>query len=342
MQGILDEIYNPKHLVVDVRSPSEFEHGHVPGAVSIALFTDEERAAVGTAYAHEGKDKAIGFGLDVVGPRMNEYIAQVREHLARTQADDVIMYCWRGGMRSASMAWLFRTVDIHVTTIEHGYKAYRHAVLDALERPWKLVVIGGRTGTGKTHIIRALRERGEQVIDLEHIANHRGSSFGALGLPPQPTSEHAMNLVHKELMHFDASRRIFIEDESHAIGTVALHEPFFRSILHAPRFIIDLPTEVRVGMLVEEYGSQPSTDITESFQRIGKKLGGARLKAALAAYNKGEKALAVELALQYYDSTYDYALKQRSDTVKAKLAANAFDANVLADRVIATADRYFA
>ena len=342
MSGILSDIYNPTHLVVDVRSPLEFQRGHVPGAVNIALFTDEERAQVGTAYVKEGREKAIGFGLEFVGPRLSEYIACAHHHMNRTQASDMLMYCWRGGMRSASMAWLFSTANIPVTTIDRGYKSYRTEVFREIEKSRKFVVISGPTGSGKTNVLHALRERGEQVIDFEAIANHKGSAFGALGMPPQPTSEHAMNEIHRELVKLDNSKRIFIEDESQTIGTVALHIPLFTLISNAPRIVLDIPIDERIKSLAADYGSENKEQVLASIEKIGKKLGGTRLKAVVGSYLKGDIETAVELVLSYYDKAYDFSLQQRSETIKCRISSNTGDANKLADRVIEAANKYLA
>ncbi|RPI68717.1 MAG: tRNA 2-selenouridine(34) synthase MnmH, partial [Ignavibacteriae bacterium] len=172
-------------MLIDVRSPGEYDHGHIPGAVNIPLFTDHERAVVGTSYKQDSPEAAMDVALKIVGPKLYGYVEQVR---LSTDDKRLTLYCWRGGMRSSSMAWLFRTVGYDVDVLPGGYKAYRRRVHEVLEYPWNFAVIGGRTGSGKTKVLKILHDAGEQVLDLEAIAHHKGSAFGALNQPPQPTT----------------------------------------------------------------------------------------------------------------------------------------------------------
>jgi tRNA 2-selenouridine synthase len=173
--------------VCDVRSPSEFSSGHIPGAVNIPLFSDAERAAVGIRYKKEGRIPAILEGLKRSAPLMTEKLSKA---LSAAHSGKLLVYCWRGGMRSEAMAWLFSLGDIETEVLEGGYKAYRNYILDRLSEKRKMIVLGGLTGSSKTHIIRHLKSTGHQIIDLEGLANHKGSAFGALGEFPQPSTEH--------------------------------------------------------------------------------------------------------------------------------------------------------
>jgi len=198
--------------VIDVRSPGEFVRGHIPGAHSVPLFTDEERAVVGTLYKQQGRDAAVREGLRIVGPKLATIVDE-----ARALAPDgrIGVHCWRGGERSGSVAWLLDKAGFtEVFTLKRGYKAFRQHVLEAFNMPHDLRVLGGYTGTGKTETLAHLRELGEQVIDLEGLAHHKGSSFGALGEEPQPTTEHFENLLVVDYGRFpkeelaEATRRI--------------------------------------------------------------------------------------------------------------------------------------
>ena len=175
--------------IVDVRSPKEYQLAHIPGAINIPLFNDAERAMVGTTYKHEGREKAITQGLELVGPKMAEFVAEGKRILQEHQAVYITMHCWRGGMRSKSMATLFNFAGIPTLTITGGYKVYRNAVQQSFANPLHLIVLGGKTGSAKTAILQALQQQGEQIIDLEKLANHKGSAFGQLGEDPQPSSE---------------------------------------------------------------------------------------------------------------------------------------------------------
>lgn len=333
-------LFDPATLLIDVRTPSEYADGHIPGAINIPLFTDHERAVVGTAYKQVSPQHAMDLGLQIVGPKLFSYIEQLRTSIVRRTASNVrrptsneseptddgrrtsddirttdegrlTLYCWRGGLRSSSMAWLFRTAGYSVDVIPGGYKAYRRQVLEALEFPWNLAVIGGRTGAGKTRVLRILQEAGEQVLDLEAIAHHKGSAFGALNQPPQPTSEQAMNDMFTVLDTFDRGRVVYVEDESLRIGTVALHPPFFERLRSAPILVLDVPRPVRAEYLAEDYGKASDEDLKDCFIRIERKLGGDRVHRALEAIDAGDRVTAADVALDYYDRTYSYGLTLR-------------------------------
>ncbi|HEU4717669.1 MAG TPA: tRNA 2-selenouridine(34) synthase MnmH, partial [Bacteroidia bacterium] len=197
--------------VADVRSPAEFAGGHIPGAFNIPLFTNEERAAVGTIYKQQGNEAAVLKGLEFVGPKMTAFILKAREN---APGKKIAVHCWRGGMRSASMAWLFETAGMEVLLLSGGYKAYRNFVLSNTGRKFDLRVVGGETGSGKTDILHELARKGEQVLDLEGLARHKGSSYGAIGQDPQPTVEQFENDFVHALTKLDPSRPVWIEDES--------------------------------------------------------------------------------------------------------------------------------
>lgn len=305
-------IQSQGHLIVDVRSPKEFNKGHIPQAVNLALFNDEERAKVGTLYKQTGRNEAIEAGLEIVGPKMADFVRFVKP-LAKE--NKIFVHCWRGGMRSGSMAWLFDTMGYEVYTLKNGYKAYRHLVLEDLARPARYIIIGGRTGSGKTELLHKLRERGEQILDFERLANHKGSSFGALGEKPQPSTEQFENDLHLEMSKLDLSKTIWLEDESKNIGRCSLTNELWANMCKAPVKVIDIPLEVRVNRLVADYGEMPQEGLEDAIRRIEKRLGNEAMKEAL--YNLMEKNLAevVRITLHYYDKAYDYsiAVKETKD-----------------------------
>lgn len=323
-------VYSSSYTVVDVRSPAEFSRGHIPNAVSMPLFSDEERATVGTTYVQTGRDQAIDQGMEFVAPRLNSYLEQVHN----MPALPLRMYCWRGGMRSASLAWFLSETGSKVETIVGGYKAYRRHVLADLEKPWKFVVIGGYTGSGKTEVLHWLRNHGEQVIDLEDLCSHRGSAFGALMMAAQPKSEHAMNLVHKAISTCDPSRTIYIEDESQHIGSVWLHEPLFKHMRNCPLIIVDIPRQERVKHLTAVYGNADADLLRESFIKIGKPLGGQRLAVALDALGHGDIGGAADIALDHYDKAYAYGLTKRNAPAITTLHCARVDAAEIATQVL--------
>lgn len=294
-------------MVLDVRSPGEFAQGHIPGAVAFPLFTDEERAKVGTIYKQQGKEQAIELGLTFVGPKIADFVKKAKK-LAPHQR--LLVHCWRGGQRSLSMAWLLQLSGFEMATLRGGYKQYRQHVIkcfDSLSLA-DLRVIGGRTGTGKTKILRALRAMGEQVLDLEAIAHHKGSAFGSIGEPPQPTVEQFENDLFEAISALDPSRTIWTENESRSIGRVFIPQGFWQVMKAAPLYNVTIPEDERLQNLVDDYTGTDPSELIAAFQKIDSKLGGLQMKQALAAVEQGDYAAAAGIALRYYDKTYQHCL----------------------------------
>lgn len=295
--------------VVDVRTPAEFRQGHIPGSVNLPLFSDEERAIVGTKYKQAGKKEAVLMGLDFAGPKMSELASRASGLAVDHQ---LLVHCWRGGMRSKSMAWLFETAGLKSLILEGGYKSFRRHVLSCLENDFMSVVVGGLTGSGKTDILRALQEKGEQVLDLEMLARHKGSAFGALGEDPQGTNEQFENDVFHILNMFDKSRRVWIEDESRTIGKITLPAGLYRNIRNAPVVFIDVPLESRLDRLVRDYAGYSETELKSAIMKIRPRLGDLAAKLAIGSISRENQREAVEIILRYYDKTYRYGLKNRA------------------------------
>lgn len=294
-------------ILLDVRSPGEFRQGHIPGAHSFPLFSDIERTEIGTLYKQKGKDSAMMRGLEIVGPKLALFVKEAKK-LAGNK--DMAVHCWRGGQRSQSMAWLFRQGGFDVVTLDGGYKAFRHHVLGTFElHRLNLIVLGGKTGTGKTKILHALQAQGEQVIDLEGLAHHKGSAFGHIGEPEQPTVEQFENDLFEKILELDPKRRIWIENESQSIGRVFVPQEFWLQMKKAPLFNVEVPFEKRIQNLVEDYAGISNTALVEAFRRIERKLGGQHLKTALEALQLGDPATAAAIALKYYDKTYQFGLE---------------------------------
>lgn len=295
-----------QQVVLDVRSPGEYAHGHIPGAHSFPLFTDEERAAVGTCYKQVGPEEALELGLRIVGPKMADFVVEAKRLAPNKQA---AIHCWRGGQRSGSMAWLLRQAGFEVHTLEGGYKAYRTALLayfPTLSLP--LVVLGGRTGSGKTKILHELAQLGEQIIDLEGIAHHKGSAFGFIGEAPQPSVEQFENHLFESIQALDLRRPIWIENESRSIGRVYLPDGLWANMKSSRLVVIDIPQEARIAHLLEDYVHTNPEDLSLAFQKISSKLGGLQLKIALEALQNNDYAEAARIALRYYDKTYEHGL----------------------------------
>lgn len=292
--------------LIDVRTPSEFCSGHIPSAINIPLFSDEERAEVGTLYKQKGADVALKRGLDFVGPKMRS-IAEKAETIAIN--GKISVHCWRGGKRSESVSWLLGFNGLDVSIVKGGYKAYRRLVHEYLDSDFKLIVLGGRTGSAKTPILLKLVELGEQVVDLEGLANHKGSAFGWIGEHEQPQTEHFENLLFDSIRHLDKSKRIWVENESKSIGRVHIPDGFWNTMKDAPLIHLEVPLKERVKHLVSLYAANnPSEALIQSFQKIERRLGGLRLKNAIESIQQGDYATAAEIALVYYDKAYDYGL----------------------------------
>ncbi len=295
----------PGTVLFDVRTPSEYAKGHIPGAVNLPLFDDAERAEVGTLYKRSGPEPAYLRGLDLAGAKMGWYI---REAMRYCPDRRVSLYCWRGGKRSGSLASLLEFSGFEVGLLKGGYKAYRTHVLSSFEQePRRYLVLGGKTGSGKTAVLQALRELGEQVLDLEGLARHKGSAFGGLGEAPQPTVEQFENLLHREWAATDPGRRVWVENESRSIGRVFIPQGFWNLFKAAPLIRLDIPFRERVAYLVRGYGDHPPEALEACLLKLERRMGGQQVKDALHAFREGDIAGATSVALAYYDKTYDHA-----------------------------------
>jgi len=294
--------------VVDVRSPGEYEYGHIPGAVNISLFDDSQRAEVGTLYKNEGNIKAVLRGIDLAAPQMSDKLVRALRLAAGSQ---MLVYCWRGGMRSEAMAWLFSTGGITPLLLDGGYKAYRNHILEELGRERKYIVLGGLTGSGKTDILNHMMKEGKQVTDLERLASHKGSAFGALGQPPQPSSEHFANLLHDDLAARIDNVAIWLEDESRNIGTVFMPDCFYERMQTTPVVALMMSIETRMPRLLKEYTAFPVEQIIAAVMKISKRLGGDRTREAVEALKRDDYRTAIRITLEYYDKSYNYGLSKR-------------------------------
>ncbi len=301
-------------LLLDVRSPGEFAHAHIPGAVHFPLFTDEERKVVGTAYKQQSREEAIKIGLDYFGVKMRPMVEEVERLLQERSLDkqqhSVLVHCWRGGMRSAGVAWLLDLYGFKVCTLKGGYKAFRNWALSQFELPYNLRVLGGYTGSGKTVILEELRRANEQVIDLEEIAQHRGSAFGGIG-KQQPTQEQFENDLALQLTRLNPGKVIWIEDESQRIGQLQLPGALWKNMQSAASVFIEIPFDERLDYITNEYGTLPLPELEASILRIKKKLGGLETKNAIHCLHDGDLAGCFGILLRYYDKCYAKGLNAR-------------------------------
>jgi tRNA 2-selenouridine synthase len=295
--------------IADVRSPSEYNIGHIPGAVNIPLFDDIERAAVGIKYKKEGRLPAILEGLRHSGPLLRFKLEQA---LKAATEGKLLVHCWRGGMRSEAMAWLFSLAGLEVHVLDGGYKSYRRYVLEYLSEKNKMIVLGGMTGSSKTHILRYLKNNNQQVIDLEQLANHKGSAFGALGQPSQPTTEQFGNLLFDDLKKLNKDLPLWVEDESRNIGTVFIPDSFYLNMQETATIVLEMDLNTRLPRLMQEYSGYPSGSLKSSILKISKRLGGDKTNDAINAVESGDIAKAIEIVLYYYDKAYLFGLKKKN------------------------------
>jgi tRNA 2-selenouridine synthase len=325
-----------RHPVIDVRSPAEYKHAHIPGAYSLPLFTDVERAVVGTAYKQESREQAIKHGLGFFGPKMKKMVEDVerildlcsdnyREHssdlsnqsaIANLQSKILLIYCWRGGMRSGAVAWLMDVYGFKVYTLIGGYKKFRRYVLDTFKLPFHFNILGGYTGSGKTEVLKELKKMGETVIDLEAIARHKGSAFGNIGMPPQPTQEMFENILSIELRKVPeipplGGRGAWLEDESQRIGLVNIPNDLWHTMRRSPVYFLHIPFEERLKHLAEEYGGLDKQRMIDAIGRIRERLGGLEANRAAELLKQDNIIESFRILLNYYDKWYTRALHNR-------------------------------
>jgi tRNA 2-selenouridine synthase len=320
--------------IIDVRSPAEFEHGHFPAAVNLPLFTNEERSIVGTLYLQKGSSQAMMKGLELIGPKMKEFASLA---IGIAPGREALLHCWRGGMRSNSIAWLLNTLGIKTSTLEGGYKSYRRYVRDFFKKPLNLLVIGGMTGSGKTAVLEAIESKKKQVVNLERIAMHKGSVFGGIGLSPQLTTEQFENDLFTSMMQLNPKDVVYIEDESLAIGRVFIPRPLYEQMSSARFINLTVPLNRRVLQLVETYAGGDPELLISGVKHIEKRLGLENTAMVINCINTGKMEKAVELVLRYYDKVYtrSMGLHKRKETIE--IVVNNENAFEIANKIITLA-----
>ena len=317
--------------VIDVRSPGEFARGHIPGAHSLPLFSDTERTVIGTLYKQQGRNVAVLEGLRMVGPRM---AAMVEEGLKLAPGGRIAVHCWRGGERSGSVAWLLDKAGFEeVSVLQGGYKQFRAHVLASFGVARQLRVVGGYTGTGKTELLHLLNAVGEPTLDLESLANHRGSSFGALDGVAQPTTEQFENLIWHALREIAPERPIWVEDESMMIGRVKIPDALYDQMRTARLYFVDMPKADRAARLVVDYGARDKTTLAEAILRIQKRMGPQHCRQALEALDAGDLRSVALITLGYYDKAYLRGTSSRSPERITTIPVRASELRTLATQL---------
>tara|TARA_Y100001968_G_scaffold297513_1_gene306614 strand:- start:9933 stop:10997 length:1065 start_codon:yes stop_codon:yes gene_type:complete len=332
---------NKKGPLIDIRSPKEYSQGHWPGATNIPLFTDKEREIIGIAYKKEGSKKAISKGIKLVIPKLKSLKCSIellykKEIIKGTSQDSFHLrfYCWRGGMRSRSVVWLSNHLGIPAIQLNGGYKSYRKWVLKEFEKSWPIKLIGGKTGAGKTELLLSLSNKNISIIDLEGLANHRGSSFGGLGLPLQPSCEQYENLIAESLNYCvqNSKSHIWLEDESPNLGKCRIPNNLVKQMRKADVLEIVKTKEERIQQLIKVYSNHSQSELEDAVLRITKRLGPERTKLALNAIRAKDWSTACSIILEYYDKCYDHQLKKVSKLKTIDISY--IDNNIAADRLI--------
>jgi tRNA 2-selenouridine synthase len=316
-------------LIIDVRAPIEFFKGHLPNAINIPLFEDSERAEIGTLYKQQGKDTAVNRGMEIVSPKMTSFVDKVK---ALSKNKKVFVYCFRGGMRSNSFAWLMNNSQLDAVILKGGYKAFRNYVLKYFEQEQKIILLGGKTGSGKTDILKKLNEQHLQIIDLERIAHHKGSAFGTINEQkqnPQQVFEH--ELFH-QLSNIDANLFLILEDESQTIGYNKIPIGLWHQMKQATIIKLEIPFELRVQKLVEDYTTVNVEALKSCVIKIAQQLGSLNTKQCLQYLDEGNLHDVARLSLLYYDKAYEFSYKNKKQPI-INLNSDTIEANINAQKV---------
>lgn len=324
-------LQSENHPVIDVRSPAEYHQAHIPGAISLPLFSDEERAVVGTLYKQSGREEAMMKGLQFYGKNMQEIINQLKD---QTSDKQLFVHCWRGGMRSEVVAWMLGLFGYNASVLNKGYKGFRRKVLDSFSESRKMLILGGKSGSAKTEILNLLRKRGEQVIDLEALAHHRGSAFGdILDSSQSPSQEQFENDLFMQFRKTEPDKAIWLEDESQRIGQINLPNSIWQQMRTAKVVYVEIPFEQRLQYIVTHYGKSDVNDLKASTIRIQKRLGGLDTKNAIQFLESGDIKNAFAIFLRYYDKCYERATTNRSPEKIERLYFDQIDPSAIAGAI---------
>ena len=321
--------------VADVRSEGEFETGHIPSAINIPILNNAERVEVGTDYKQKGQPEAIRTGFRLVGPRLIDIIDQAK---TVAQHKELIVHCWRGGMRSGNFCQFVGMAGVKTHQLKGGYKSYRQLALQSFKTPFNFMVLAGSTGSGKTEILAALAEAGEQAIDLEKLANHKGSVFGGLMQSSQPTTEQFQNNLFETILTLDPKKRIWIEDESIAVGKIFLPVDFWKTMGISTVVELQVDKDIRISRLVNEYGQADKIQFLEAMTGITKRLGGQHFKAAKEKLFEHDMPAVMDILLTYYDKAYRNGMNKKINRTKGALSWDGRSKNELIKKLITLAD----
>jgi tRNA 2-selenouridine synthase len=301
--------------LIDVRSPAEFAEDHLPGALNWPVLDDEQRRIVGTLYVQDSPLAARKVGAAMVARNIAAHVERWVQDKPREWQP--LVYCWRGGQRSGSLAWFLDQIGFRTAKLQGGYKAFRALVRDelaALPERFTFTVLAGRTGSGKTRLLQALREQGAQVLDLEAIACHRGSVLGGLPHTPQPSQKAFDTKLWRALRALDPARPVFVESESKKVGSLQLPDALVARMRDASRCLrVEMHDAARVQLLLEEYGffAQEPERFCQLLDALIELQGQSRVKRWQAMARAGQwAAVFEELMREHYDPLYERSMQR--------------------------------
>lgn len=316
----IESFLNHAHesIILDVRSPGEYGHAHIPGAHSLPIFDNEQRKIIGTAYKQESREIAVNLGLDFFSTRMKPMVAATGKIIASSGIENPLLciHCWRGGLRSEAVAWLLNLYGFRVCLLKGGYKSYRRWALKQFEKEYHFHLLGGYTGSGKTELLAQLKQEGRHTVDLEALASHKGSAFGHLGQEPQPSQEMFENILAFRLSGIlagSADAIIWLEDESRHIGKCGIPPHIWQQMRNSPVYFLEIPQSVRLQFIVKGYGGFPLESLEAGIWRIQKRLGGLATRQAIEFLQQGNIENCFKILLDYYDKLYKHSLYKREN-----------------------------
>lgn len=325
----INEIDFDSHLLFDVRSPKEYEEYHIPGAKCLSIFSNDERAEIGTIYKQNSKEQAIERGLEIVAPKLPDFFKTIKTEMTVHPEKQVVIYCARGGMRSKSIAQTMSMMGINCLQLDGGIRSYRKQIEKMLDEysqyPHKIIVIEGYTGTMKTKFLEKLQDEGYPVINLEGMASHKGSIFGRIGEEPASQKKFESRL-YERLNELKDSPVFIIESESKRIGRVVVPDFLLEGKYSGTRIHIDMPFRMRVKYICEVYDPLfHKEEIEEAVLKLSKRIPLPIMTEIKAALTQQDYEKVVSFLLEnYYDPKYEFA-EQKYESQCIKVCGDSFD-----------------
>ncbi|MCM3717052.1 tRNA 2-selenouridine(34) synthase MnmH [Fictibacillus phosphorivorans] len=325
----LNDIDSDSHLLFDVRSPKEYDEYHIPGAKCLSIFSNDERAEIGTIYKQKSKEQAVERGLEIVAPKLPNFYKTIKNEMAKYPEKQVVIYCARGGMRSKSLVQTMSMLGIDCLQLEGGIRSYRKQIERTLneysQKAHEIIVLEGYTGTMKTKFLEKLQEEGYPVINLEKMAGHKGSIFGRIGEEPASQKKFESRL-YERLNELKKAPILIIESESKRIGRVIVPDFLLEGKYSGTRIHINIPFGMRVQYICEVYDPQlHKKEIEEAVLKLTNRIPSSIMSEIKEALLKQDYEKVVSFLLEnYYDPKYEYA-EQKYESPCIHVSGDSFD-----------------